>query len=194
MTINKVPLVEMCHQTFHVFWSIKENIQHAIWNMMQQKFDWLKPARQKETVNDADIFINQICAHTTVVVLTDFMILFAYICSSFTSKLKVQSHIFCEDVGKNTSIWSSVAQFQVHKHKQTSAVNVTACSRKVFQDLMEFIADVSYMKQERRITNERGVEVEEGGNLSCQSLLVTRWNCAENHSVRIDFVIIRSKV
>lgn len=135
MTINKVPLVEMCHQTFHVFWSIKENIQHAIWNMMQQKFDWLKPARQKETVNDADIFINQICAHTTVVVLTDFMILFAYICSSFTSKLKVQSHIFCEDVGKNTSIWSSVAQFQVHKHKQTSAVNVTACSRKVFQDL-----------------------------------------------------------
>lgn len=54
-------------------------------------------------MKDADIFINQICAHTTVVVLTDFMILFAYI-SSFTSKLKVQSHIFCEDVGKNTSI------------------------------------------------------------------------------------------
>lgn len=60
ITINKVPLVEMCHQTFHVFWSIKENIQHAIWNMMQQKFDWLKPARQKETVKDANIFINQI--------------------------------------------------------------------------------------------------------------------------------------
>ena len=120
ITINKVPLVEMCHQSFHVFWSMKENIQNVIRNMMQQKFDYLKPEWQTETVNDADIFINQICAHTTVVVLTHFMMPFAYICSSFTSMLKVQSHIFCDDVGeKHDLIWSSVAQFQVHTSTST---------------------------------------------------------------------------